>query len=42
MPSSNWQISEEMENEFIAQHNLVEGQGFLKAKTSSKTGEGIR
>ena len=42
MPKEEWQITDEMNNEFCAQQNLVEGPGFIKAKTSSKTGEGIR
>jgi hypothetical protein len=31
-----------MNNEFCTQQGLVEGPGFIKASTSSKTGEGIR
>lgn len=42
MPKDQWAITEEMNNEFCTQQGLVEGPGFIKANTSSKTGEGIR
>ena len=37
-----WMITKEQEDEFIRQQGLKEGDGFIRAKTSSKTGEGIR
>jgi hypothetical protein len=42
MPQEEWKITEDQQNEFCAQQGLVEGPGFIKANTSSKTGEGIR